>query len=120
MEIRLDPSSHLPLSAQLRERLAEDVVDGRLLPGERLPPIRELAASLQIAPNTVAKAYRELEEGGLLVGRGRLGTFVADRLPNPPTDRERRLTEAAETFARRARQLSVTPGEAIGALRRAL
>ena len=120
MEPTLDPTSRVPLSTQLRESLARDIEDGRLLPGERLPPVRELATSLGIAPNTVAKAYRELVGAGLLVGRGRRGTFVSDRLPIPLTDRERRLTEAAVAYARRSRQIGVSTDEAIRAVRRAL
>lgn len=93
---------------------------GRLLPGERLSPVRELAAELGLANNTVAKAYRELQEAGLLVGRGRLGTFVADRLPERPTDAEERLGEAASRFARRAGQLGFGADAALRAVRRAL
>lgn len=120
MEPTLDPTSRVPLSTQLRESLARDIEGGRLLPGERLPPVRELATSLGIAPNTVAKAYRELVGAGLLVGRGRRGTFVSDHLPIPLTDRERRLTEAAVAYARRSRQIGVSADEAIRAVHRAL
>lgn len=119
VDLDVDRSSRTPLSTQLREHVARGIEEGRLLPGERLPPVRELAEALQLAPNTVAKAYRELEAAGLLVGRGRLGTFVADELPTPPTDRERRLIEGAEAYARRSRQLGVSPRDAIAALRRA-
>lgn len=120
MDIRLDPSSPVPLSAQLREAIASRVIRGRLLPGHRLPPVRELAAELGLAANTVARAYRELETAGLLVGRGRHGTFVADRLPARPSDAERRLAEAAEAYARRARQLGVAATDARRAVDRAL
>ena len=82
--------------------------------------MRELASSLGIAPNTVAKAYRELEGIGLLVGRGRLGTFVAEVLPAPPSDGSRRLATAADSYARRARQLGASAEETVAALRRAL
>ena len=113
----VDPSSSVPLSVQLRDRLVEEIEQGRLEPGERLPPVRELAASLGIAPNTVAKAYRELEGIGLLVARGRLGTFVTEALPTPPTEFARRLAEAAESYARRARQLGASEEETVSALR---
>jgi DNA-binding transcriptional regulator YhcF (GntR family) len=78
---------------------------GSIGPGARLPTIRALADQLDLAPNTVAKAYRRLEEDGLIEGRGRRGTFVAERLPPPLPDRERRLAEAAEAFVRRGAQL---------------
>jgi DNA-binding transcriptional regulator YhcF (GntR family) len=120
VDLHLDPSSRVPLSAQLREALASRIARGRLLPGDRLPPVRELAAELGLAANTVARAYRELEAAGLLVGRGRLGTFVADRLPETPSVVEVRLAEAASAYARRARQLGVGPADARRAVERAL
>src|SRR5829696_8993380 len=81
VRIHLDASARAPLSVQLRDGLVARIERGTLLPGERLPPVRDLAASLDVAANTVAKAYRELESSGYLVTRGRHGTFVADRLP---------------------------------------
>lgn len=107
----------MPLSGQLRERLTAEIEQGRLLPGHRMPPVRALAAELGLAPNTVAKAYRELEARGWLVGRGRHGTFVADRLPERPTEAEVQLAAAAEAYALRARQLGASRDEAIHAVR---
>ena len=81
VRIRLDPSARAPLSEQLRSALAARIASGRLAPGERMPTVRDLAAELEIAPNTVAKAYRDLASAGSIVGRGRRGTFVSERLP---------------------------------------
>ena len=120
MRIRLDPTSATALSAQLRDGLARTIRAGRLLPGDRVPPVRSLAAELGLAPNTVARAYRELETDGLLVGRGRNGTFVAERLPERTTGAVADLERAAVTYARRARQLGMSPREALSAARRAL
>jgi DNA-binding transcriptional regulator YhcF (GntR family) len=120
MRVSLDPAGERPLSEQLRAAVAGRIARGRLAPGERLPTVRALAQELAMAPNTVAKAYRSLEEEGLVVGRGRHGTFVSDRLPERPTDAETRLREAANTFARRARQLGVGDAEAERAVRAAL
>jgi DNA-binding transcriptional regulator YhcF (GntR family) len=120
MRIRLDASAKTPLSKQLRDAIAGRVERGSLAPGERLPPVRELAAELDVAPNTVAKAYRELEATGYLVTRGRHGTFVAEDLPETPTGTEASLAAAAARFARRARQLGVGEDEALRAVRRAL
>jgi DNA-binding transcriptional regulator YhcF (GntR family) len=119
-KLRIDPSARTPLSAQLRDRLAAQIARGRLVPGERLLPVREAAARLGLAPNTVAKAYRELEAMGLLVGRGRRGTFVSDRLPERPSDADAVLAAAAEAFVRRARQLGAGDDEARRAVARAL
>jgi DNA-binding transcriptional regulator YhcF (GntR family) len=110
--------------AAASDRLAR-AIEGRIHrgsigPGARLPTVRALADQLDLAPNTVAKAYRRLEEDGLIEARGRRGTFVAERLPPRLPDRERRLAEAAEAFVRRGVQLGFGGGELRGALVRAL
>jgi DNA-binding transcriptional regulator YhcF (GntR family) len=120
MRIRIDPNSREPASEQLARSLRSAIERGALAPGERVAPVRERAEELGLAANTVAKAYRTLEAEGLLEGRGRLGTFVADRLPEPLPQVEARLAEAAEGFARRARQLGFGPAEASRAVDRAL
>lgn len=75
-------STRAPTSAvELIERIESDVATGVLGVGERLPSIRELAESLSLAPNTVAAAYRRLAERGVVVSRGRSGTFVLERPP---------------------------------------
>jgi DNA-binding transcriptional regulator YhcF (GntR family) len=79
-----------------------------------------LARSLDLAPGTVAKAYRSLESEDLLVGRGRLGTFVVEELPERPTDAEDLLDQAARAYARRARQLGFDPSQALRRVRREL
>ena len=75
--ITLDPRSSLPPFEQLRTGIAERIRDGRLPAGTRLPPVRRLAKELDLAPNTVARAYRELEIAGLVITAGRRGTLVA-------------------------------------------
>ena len=120
VRITLDPSSPEPLSAQLSSAIAERIRRGSLAPGARLPTVRALAEDLGLAANTVAKAYRALEEAGLVQGRGRQGTFVAELLPERLPERERRLAEAADAFARRGSQLRFGAGELRRALDRAL
>ena len=77
----LDPSSDRPPYEQLRVQIASRAASGELAPGTRLPTVRALAAELGLATNTVAKAYRALEDDGVLVGEGRRGTFVALTAP---------------------------------------
>ena len=120
VRITLDPSSPEPLSEQLAAAIAERIRRGSLAPGAQLPTVRALAEDLRLAANTVAKAYRALEESGLVQGRGRQGTFVTERLPERLPDRERRLAEAADAFARRGSQLGFGAGELRRALDRAL
>jgi GntR family transcriptional regulator len=77
MQIHLDPSDGVPIYVQIINQVKYLVASGRLLPGEELPPIRVLAERLVINPNTVARAYRELERAGVVTKRSTTGTFVA-------------------------------------------
>jgi DNA-binding transcriptional regulator YhcF (GntR family) len=120
VRIALDRSSPEPLSEQLSAAIAERIRRGSLAPGTRLPTIRALAGDLELAPNTVAKAYRALEDQGLIVGRGRRGTFVTDRLPKRLTDRQLRLGHAADAFVRRGKQLGLGDDDIRLALSRSL
>jgi DNA-binding transcriptional regulator YhcF (GntR family) len=119
VRITLDESSPEPLSEQLSTAITERIRRGSLAPGGRLPTVRALAEELELAPNTVAKAYRALEDQGLIVGRGRRGTFVTDRLPKGFTGRELALRDAADAFVRRGKQLGFGAGEMRRALDRA-
>jgi GntR family transcriptional regulator len=119
--VRLDAASPVPPYEQLRAQIAASIGAGSLAPGHRLPPIRQLAADLELAPGTVARAYRELETAGMVVSRGRRGTRVADAPPGPdPDERAARLDRAAGEFALRAAELGVEPDEAMAAVTRAL
>ncbi|GAA1327645.1 GntR family transcriptional regulator [Leucobacter albus] len=73
----IDPASAVPPFRQLHSAVIAAVSAGELLPGQRLPTVRGLAAELGLATNTVASAYRALEDAGVVEGRGRAGTFVA-------------------------------------------
>jgi DNA-binding transcriptional regulator YhcF (GntR family) len=96
---------------QVRDAVIAAVERGSLVPGDRLPTVRDLAAELELAPNTVARAYRELEDDGWLEGRGRAGTFVADAPPTGAGTRAQ-LATAAERYLRRAAQLGFDGAEA--------
>jgi DNA-binding transcriptional regulator YhcF (GntR family) len=75
--ITIDTASAVPPYEQVRAQLAGQISDRTLAVGTRLPTVRRLAADLGLAVNTVARAYRELEEAGLIETRGRAGTFVS-------------------------------------------
>ncbi|MEV5595311.1 GntR family transcriptional regulator [Streptomyces sp. NPDC052496] len=75
--IVIDPASPVPPFEQLRAQLARQIQDRTLAVGARLPTIRRLAADLGLAANTVGRAYRELEEAGLIETRGPAGSFVS-------------------------------------------
>ncbi|NLV78926.1 MAG: GntR family transcriptional regulator [Rhodococcus sp.] len=78
LDIVIDQDSPVPPFEQIRRRIVELVRDGHVIAGTKLPTVRGLAETLGIAPNTVAKTYRELEKLGIIETRGRAGTFVAD------------------------------------------
>ena len=117
MLISVDPSSDIPPYEQVRSAIARAIADGELAPGTRLPSVRELAANLALAPNTVARAYRELESAGTIVGRGRKGTFVT---PRSPSGAIADAQAAAEAYAGQARTLGLDPEDALGLVRAAL
>ena len=77
MHIHLDPSGGVPIYLQIVTQVKYQVSAGRLRPGDEMPTIRALAERLVINPNTVARAYRELERAGVVVKNGTVGTFVA-------------------------------------------
>ena len=106
--VRIDQRAAGPPFDQLRTQIIGAVRDGRLTPGSRLPTVRELAGQLELAVNTVARAYRELETAGILETRGRFGTFVA-RLD--PADAA--MATAAHTFVSAAKALGIDKVQAL-------
>jgi DNA-binding transcriptional regulator YhcF (GntR family) len=119
--VEIDPSSLIPPYEQLRAQIAELVLTGALAPGARLPAVRQLAADLGVAPGTIARAYRELERGGVLETRGRHGSFVTDTPPQlTHRDRSRQLAQAAEAFAATAQRLGLSKRDALAQVRAAL
>lgn len=80
IEFRLDPSSGVPTYLQLVQQVEHGLRLGDLQPGDQLPKVREVVAALAINPNTVLKAYRELEHKGLAAGRPGAGTFISASL----------------------------------------
>ena len=100
MSIVIDTSSATPPYEQLRSQIAAQVADGRLPAGTKLATVRQMAADLGLAANTVAKAYRELEADGVIETHGRRGTFVRSTgtvaaLPTRSTRPPTRLARAA-------------------------
>lgn len=114
MRLGIDPGSAVPPFEQVREAVREQVESGELEAGFRLPPVRALASELDLAVNTVARAYKELEALGLVETRGRAGTFVAGR------GVEASVRAAASSYVASVRQLGLADAAALDAVRRAL
>ena len=77
--IQLDFSDHRPLYEQIKENLKELIISGALGENEKIPSVRELASSLAINPNTIQKAYKNLENEGYIYSRRASGSFVMPR-----------------------------------------
>lgn len=77
MQVRIDHASDRPVYQQIMDQVKRDIALGRLLREERLPTVRQLAQDLAINPNTIAKAYRQLEQEGVIVTKAGAGAFVA-------------------------------------------
>jgi GntR family transcriptional regulator len=86
IDFHLDRRSGVPPYLQLVQQVKHALRVGMLAPGYQLPTVRDVVANLAINPNTVAKAYRELELEGLVGGRPGQGTFVLQALPGPSAD----------------------------------
>lgn len=114
--ITIDPDAGQPPFEQVRSQLARQISDRTLAVGTRLPTVRGLATELGLAANTVARAYRELEEAGMVETRGRAGTFVSAL-----GERSRvALRQAAAEYAATTRALGIDASEAVDAVRAAL
>ena len=95
--LAVDPDLELPPFQQIVEQLRAFIERGELRPGDVLPTVRQVAGDLGVAPNTVARAYTELQERGWLSSDGRRGTHVARE--TPATDKRARATALRETIA---------------------
>jgi DNA-binding transcriptional regulator YhcF (GntR family) len=102
MDISIDTSSDVPPFEQLRTTIAAQVASGELPAGTKLATVRQLAADLGLAANTVARAYRELEADGVIATHGRRGTFVSSAVLSGEPSATGRLAQELVDAARRA------------------
>src|SRR5262245_5026368 len=121
MDITVSLKDGVPIYRQSVNQIKYLMASGHLLPGEELPPIRTLALQLKVTPNTVVKAYGELESAGLIHTRRGAGTYVSD-VTSPLADRERQrlIEQRIDALLAEAHQLNFTPDEVLRALRERL
>lgn len=106
MEIHLSPSDGVPIYKQIVNQVKYMLGAGRIAPGDELPSVRVLARQLIVNPNTVARAYRELEAMGVLTSRQGQGTFVTDAgSPLARREKMRILVERTDALLAEASQL---------------
>ncbi|MCX6565731.1 MAG: GntR family transcriptional regulator [Candidatus Aminicenantes bacterium] len=110
--IKIDPTSFIPLYEQVQTGLRREIALGALKPGATLPSIRDLATALLINPNTVARAYGDLERDGLITTRKGRGCFVSeDSGTMPERDKIKRLDGLFEAAIQDARKAGADPSE---------
>ncbi len=114
VQFSIDLHSGVPVYRQLIDQVRGGIAAGSLSPGDQLPTVRQLAVDLAINPNTVMRAYRELELGGLLETHQGTGTFISNKkLEKKTAERERQLSQMAGEFAARAGAAGFTLEELI-------
>lgn len=113
----LDSHSGVPVYRQLIDQVHAAIATGRLQPGDQLPTVRLVAVELTINPNTVIRAYREMEIRGILDTQQGSGTFIADQKIEPSKqEHNRKLDQLVGDFVARAGAAGLTVGELIESL----
>ncbi|GHT63591.1 GntR family transcriptional regulator [Spirochaetia bacterium] len=98
MNFSLDPANGVPIYRQIIQQIEYGILSERLRTGDKLPTIRSLAVDLKINPNTIARAYGELEIRGILATQVGSGTYISDK--RPPAEDDGRIRKIQELLAR--------------------
>lgn len=110
MQFFINQRSGVPIYKQLVQQIEKGLAGKLLKPGDQLPTVRELALSLTVNPNTVARAYRELEVRGVIVSVQGRGTFISEEIATSMVEeREIMIQRLLHDLVREARQLGLTP-----------
>jgi GntR family transcriptional regulator len=116
-DFKLDSRSGVPVYRQIIDQVLGGIAAGSLKAGDQLPTVRQLAVDLAINPNTVVRAYRELEIREVLSTQQGTGTFITDKKPQPDElERRRRVTQLAGDLLARAGAEGITLQELLGYL----
>ena len=109
IDFKLDLKSGVPFHRQIVDQIRYGIASGRLLPGEQLPTVRDLAVQLQVNPNTVRKAYSDLELLGILDTQQGTGTFVGDQgVEIGDAEKQRMLEQVCDELVARGHQYNLT------------
>ena len=121
IEFGLDVKSGVPFHRQIVDQIKYGIASERLLPGEQLPTVRELAVGLQVNPNTIRKAYSELEILGILTTQQGTGTFVGHQAVEiDPAEKSKMLKQICDELVARGHQYGFTLVEIVSHLNRRL
>jgi GntR family transcriptional regulator len=115
---RLDPHSGVPVYRQIIDQVLAGIAAGSLASGDQLPTVRQVAVDLAINPNTVVRAYRELEIRGVIETQQGMGTFVAHKkIKQDEVERQRRLSQIVTDFVARAGAAGFTVADLVEQLK---
>lgn len=118
VEIQLDWASGVPVYRQIIDQVMSGIASGTLATGDQLPTVRQLAVDLSVNPNTVVRAYRELEIRGVLETQQGTGTFISkQQVKRDEAERQRQLSQLAGEFLARAGSAGFTLQELLETLR---
>ena len=121
VEFKLDLKSGVPFHRQIVDQIRYGIASDRLMPGEQLPTVRELAVHLQVNPNTIRKAYSELEILGILDTQQGTGTFVSHQQVEIGADEKKRmLRQICDELVARGSQYGFTVREIVTHMQRRL
>lgn len=117
IELQIDPKSGVPFYRQIIDQVKAAIVTGSIEPGDRLPTVRQLAVNLSVNPNTVSRAYTELELTGLVESQMGSGTFVGlQQVEGDEIERRRLLEQLCQDFLSRASNHGFTLDEVVQTL----
>ncbi len=117
MEFSIDTESGVPFYRQIIEQVKYGITGGLLSPGDQIPTVRQLAADLSVNPNTVIRAYREMELGGVLDTQQGSGTYVSDHRPEiDELEKRRKLDQILTELLARAHGYGFTLAEILDGL----
>ncbi len=118
---RRDPGSGVPVYRQIIDQILGSIASGALAPSDQLPTVRQLAVDLEINPNTVVRAYRELEIRGVLTTQQGVGTFVTSQPVRPDeAERQRQLNQLVGDFIARVGSAGFTVEDVLDRIRESL
>jgi len=120
MNLEIDFRSGIPIYLQVVERIKERLAAGRLKPGDQLPTVRSLALELRVNFNTIARAYRILDEAGVISTQQGRGTYILEALPPEVADemRQKAVEELTRRYLADAERLKVSPEELLDLLKK--
>ncbi|GMO50925.1 MAG: GntR family transcriptional regulator [Treponemataceae bacterium] len=111
VQFSLDVQSGVPIYRQIIQQIEYAILSGRMAAGDRLPTIRRLAVDLKINPNTIAKAYNELEIRGIVETQVGSGTYISNKKPDADDSKNKKIREAVNRFMREMNDLGVEESE---------